>query len=354
MKSLAGRFPFAVFVLLSTVALAFTPAQAKLIPRVDNFVILVDLSGSMFQKHAESQEVKAVLVKKVLRSMNERIPALGYTGAIQVFNPNATLIGPEEYNRFFFEREIEKFPEDGKVFGNYTPLGSEIKYLDKVMNRFSGKSAIIILSDGKVNEGMDPLKAARYIDNEYTNMCFHTISFADDTQGEETLRGISQVSNCGTYASGKELLARSAAMDEYVGDVFFLEMPDEVLVVEEVITEVIIIPPEVVLQGVYFDFDKSDIKSNYKPILTVVVDQLKGNPETRAVIEGHTDSVGPAEYNQGLSERRAGVVRDYLISQGIAEERLQAVGYGAAVPIVSNLTPEGRAMNRRTDIRVIQ
>jgi OOP family OmpA-OmpF porin len=309
----------------------------------------------MFQKHAESQEVKAVLLKKVLAAMNERIPQLGYTAAMQVFNPNLTLIGPGEYGRSYYEKEIDKLPVDGKIYGNFTPLGTEIRTLDDIMGQFSGKTAIIILSDGKVNKGEDPLKAASFIINEHTNVCFHTISFADEPAGEETLRNISKLTNCGTYADGKGLLAGGAVMDAYVGEVFYLEVPDREIVVEEVITEVITVAPEAItMQGVYFDFDMYNIKSNYAPMLNLVYDKLAENPQSRAVVGGHTDSTGPAEYNQGLSERRANAVRDFLIEKGIAADRIEAVGFGMTAPLVSNLTPEGRAVNRRVDITVVQ
>jgi OOP family OmpA-OmpF porin len=355
MKQLTKSVALMGLILALALVLGVISVEAKMIPRVDNFVILVDLSGSMFQKHAGKQEVKAVLVKKVLAAMNERIPPLGYTAAIQVFNPNMTLIGPGEYGRSYFEKEIDKLPVDGKIYGNFTPLGTEIRSLDNIMGQFSGKTAIIILSDGKVNQGEDPVKAARFIINEYTNICFHTISFADEATGEETLRSISRLTNCGTSVDGKGLLAGGAVMDAYVGEVFYLEVPDEVIVLEEVIPEVITVAPESIsMQGVYFDFDKSDLKSNYAPMLSLVYDKLVENPQARAVIGGHTDSTGPAEYNQGLSERRANAVRDYLIQKGIAAERIEAVGYGMTAPLVSNLTPEGRAVNRRVDITVVQ
>jgi OOP family OmpA-OmpF porin len=158
-------------VLAMTIAFGVVVAEAKKIPRVDNFVILIDQSGSMFMEHKERKEVKAVLVKKMLLSMNDRIPELGYTAAIQGFYPNETLIGPETYSRYFFEREIKNLPDKGKIFGNLTPLGTEIEALDKVMGRFSGKTSVIIVSDGEVNKGKDPYKAAKSLHNEYTNIC---------------------------------------------------------------------------------------------------------------------------------------------------------------------------------------
>jgi OOP family OmpA-OmpF porin len=77
-------------------------------------------------------------------------------------------------------------------------------------------------------------------------------------------------------------------------------------------------------------------------------------PGHRVSVDGHTDATGPEAYNQGLSERRARAVRDYLVSKGVPGARLQAVGYGEANPIASNATREGRALNRRVELRMMK
>ena len=77
---------------------------------------------------------------------------------------------------------------------------------------------------------------------------------------------------------------------------------------------------------------------------------LRDNPDLRVTVEGHTDSVGSAAYNQKLSERRAQAVKRYLVRQGIDPSRITTEGYGKSRPIASNETEEGRAKNRRADI----
>jgi outer membrane protein OmpA-like peptidoglycan-associated protein len=71
------------------------------------------------------------------------------------------------------------------------------------------------------------------------------------------------------------------------------------------------------------------------------------------IAEGHTDTVGSAEYNQKLSERRADAVRRYLINGGIMPERIRTEGFGESKPVASNDTDEGRAQNRRVELRVL-
>ena len=100
---------------------------------------------------------------------------------------------------------------------------------------------------------------------------------------------------------------------------------------------------------VLFDFDKSDVKPVYLPKIQEVAEFLRKYPETVAVIEGHTDSIGTVNYNQGLSQDRANALRAVLVNKfGIDNKRIESVGYGEARPVASNMNREGRAKNRRS------
>ena len=112
-------------------------------------------------------------------------------------------------------------------------------------------------------------------------------------------------------------------------------------------------PITIDLNGVNFDFDKSTLRPDAVAILAEATEILKRYPDLRVEVAGHTDSVGTAAYNQGLSERRAKAVYDYLTSNGIDSSRLAGpVGYGLTRPIDTNETKEGRARNRRTELNV--
>ncbi|MDA1074090.1 MAG: OmpA family protein, partial [Proteobacteria bacterium] len=88
-----------------------------------------------------------------------------------------------------------------------------------------------------------------------------------------------------------------------------------------------------------FGVNSADLTPAHASEINTVVDFLKAYPGTDAIIEGHTDSTGAADYNQGLSERRANSVREYLVSKGVNARRLSAVGYGETKPIDTNDTP---------------
>lgn len=113
------------------------------------------------------------------------------------------------------------------------------------------------------------------------------------------------------------------------------------------------VPLTIDLRGVNFDFDRATLRPDAVVILNEAIEILKKYPELRVEVAGHTDSVGTAAYNQGLSERRAKAVYDYLTSNGISSGRLVGpVGYGLTRPIDTNETAEGRARNRRTELNV--
>ncbi|MBW1680676.1 MAG: OmpA family protein [Deltaproteobacteria bacterium] len=108
-----------------------------------------------------------------------------------------------------------------------------------------------------------------------------------------------------------------------------------------------------ILKGVYFDTAKWRIKKESYPSLRNLVAILKNNPGMKIEIQGHTDNVGSARYNQRLSEKRAKAIMEYLVMNGIQISRLRAVGYGESKPATSNATAEGRAMNRRVELKPI-
>jgi outer membrane protein OmpA-like peptidoglycan-associated protein len=86
--------------------------------------------------------------------------------------------------------------------------------------------------------------------------------------------------------------------------------------------------------------------------LDQVARALKDSPDAELVVEGHADSQGPEEFNDELSYRRANAVSQYLVTRGVPENRVRAVGYGETRPIADNSSPEGRANNRRVEIVV--
>ncbi|MFZ5445652.1 MAG: OmpA family protein [Myxococcota bacterium] len=109
-----------------------------------------------------------------------------------------------------------------------------------------------------------------------------------------------------------------------------------------------------ILQQVHFATGKSTILPESFGLLQQVVDAIITNNVKRVRVEGHTDNRGVKAANQTLSEDRARAVKDYLVAQGIAADRLESVGYGDSKPIAPNLTARGRELNRRVEFIVLE
>ena len=108
------------------------------------------------------------------------------------------------------------------------------------------------------------------------------------------------------------------------------------------------------LPDILFDTNEATLKTETRIVLAKLAGILLIMPELNLRVEGHTDSTGSADHNQGLSERRALSVRDYLAQQGIAVRRTVAVGYGFDRPVADNTTSVGRAKNRRVEIIIAE
>ena len=309
--------------------------------KIDNFVLFVDQSGSMYLNHSEAGEIKERLVKKLLGQMNDQIPQLGYKGGLYMFAPFAATMEMAPYLRGAMRTGIGWIPDTQPVSLRLTPMGQGISSLNGVVGGLTGKTAVILFSDGGQNTGQDPVEAARELLKGRPDVCLHVVSFADSQDGQETNRQVSQVGQGCHYAEGMELLRDGAKLEQFVRDIFCgapAAKPKR----------------KIVLRGVNFDFDKATIRPDGQPVLDEAIRTLKEEPDIRVSVEGHTDAVGTDAYNRALSERRARAVAGYLVEGGIARSRLSTVGFGEANPVASNETDDGRAQNRRVEFRITE
>ncbi|WP_324740740.1 OmpA family protein [Tsuneonella sp. CC-YZS046] len=104
--------------------------------------------------------------------------------------------------------------------------------------------------------------------------------------------------------------------------------------------------------GVTFAVDSTTISPSFQSTLDQIATSLKTYPDSLIDVYGHTDSTGSDTYNQGLSERRAKAVADYLAMRGVSSARIRSQGFGEQYPVATNETAEGRALNRRVEIKI--
>jgi peptidoglycan-associated lipoprotein len=107
------------------------------------------------------------------------------------------------------------------------------------------------------------------------------------------------------------------------------------------------------LTTIYFDYDKSDIRSDAREIMGQNGQSLTDHPEAIIRIEGHCDERGTDEYNMALGERRANTARDYLVNYGVAAERMSTISYGESRPVAPGHDESSWAQNRRAEFKVV-
>ena len=177
------------------------------------------------------------------------------------------------------------------------------------------------------------------------------LGFPINTQGDEI--------NFFVAADGKTAFISSQREGGSGGyDIYTFELPEEVRSDSAdylATVDVVELAPgdAVVLQNIQFEFNSSALTEDSQAGIAMLTAFLKRNPELKVELAGHTDDVGNANYNLKLSSDRAEVVRRALIDHGIEESRLTAHGYGASKPLVPNDSDEHRALNRRTEMVII-
>ncbi|MBI3501907.1 MAG: PD40 domain-containing protein [Bacteroidetes bacterium] len=120
-----------------------------------------------------------------------------------------------------------------------------------------------------------------------------------------------------------------------------------------VVLQPVVAGSKIILNNLFFDFNKSNIRKESNVELDKIVKLLKDKPEIHVEISGHTDNKGNEKQNQKLSQSRASAVMDYLVKKGISKTRLAAKGYGMSQPVASNDTDAGRQLNRRVEMKIL-
>jgi peptidoglycan-associated lipoprotein len=107
-------------------------------------------------------------------------------------------------------------------------------------------------------------------------------------------------------------------------------------------------------EPVYFDYDSAQIRSDQQEKVNAVIDTMRSSPTGRIIVEGHCDERGSREYNLALGERRAQAVREYLIGQGVANDRIQTRSFGEENPAVAGHDENAYRYNRRAELLLYQ
>lgn len=391
-KALSVFFVLALSMMLASCACKVEPttevfspvkmSQGEYMKKVDNFIVVLDASQSMIEPMNGYRKID--MATETLKRFNMTIPSdMSLNGALRTFGHGACmskettllLYGLEPYSQAGFAEALDNV----SCVGGNSPLADALDAVTEDLNSATGKTAVVIVSDGK-DMGQSPLEAARALVEAHSDVCIYTVLVGNNNAGKNLLENLSRVSGCG-YMTEDAGIYGSDDMAQFVRNIFYGEryvpkpVPAPVPVVVEpspkdsdgdgVLDMNDRCPNTPVgacvdqygcwsVGNVLFDFDKSTIRPDFHSLLNEVIGVFENNPGLKAEIQGHTCNIGTEDYNQKLSERRAKAVYDYMVDHGVDADQLQTIGFGLTRPIASNATKEGRIRNRRVEFRPIK
>ncbi len=375
----------------------------ELSQRKENFLVVLDASGSMADRY--QGKVKLDLARNFVNRMNQTIPDIKLKAGLRKlagkYNTSASqtdlIYGVSDFKKPGLEGALKTVV---LPVGD-TPLALAIQRASDDLEAAQGRIAAIIVSDGHGTIG-DAVAAAKSRKGRFGDrLCIFPVVVGDDPEGRAEMEQIAREGRCG-FAVNEKTTRSDVAMANYVERVFLAKVGDQdrdgVLDPSDqcpntprgvqvdargcpVPAQITQAPKKIMdsdrdgvldnadscpgtpggarvdargcwtLQSVKFDTSKWDIKPVYHPLLDAVVEVLEKNPSLTVQVQGHTDSRGTAKYNQVLSVNRARAVTEYLTNKGISKQRLNPMGLGLTNPVASNQTPEGRAKNRRVQLK---
>ena len=335
--------------------------------KVDNFLIILDTSGTMAHRNdywsTRDGRSKLHVAKDILNNINQSLPGLKLDGGLRVFGSRMELIyGMTPYTKAGLEAALDSI----KRAEGLSPLGIAINAAAVDLETVTGKTAVIIVSDGLEDPPTNPLQAVENMKSLYgDNVCIYTILVGNDPKGEAVMKQIAAAGECGFFTPHVSQSGENGNIGSFVEAVFIeKEMDDDGDGVVNSLDKCPNTPRGLAVDHrgcplpikekvsielqVQFDFDKAVVKPEFHDHLRGVANFMKTYPSTKITLDGHTCWIGTKEYNHDLSERRAESVKAYLVDKfGIAGSRLTTRGYGESRPISTNDTKEGRMQNRR-------
>ncbi len=346
--------------------------------KTDHFFVINDSSGSMNEVYTNSNlgsGSKHAAEKELLSRMNKTIPNnIKLTSGLRDFGfghchqiRQTTLQqAVSSYSKSAFDSAINSMT----CASGGTPLTAPLKVAQKDLTSTNGNIAVIVLSDGKVTNTTS-VPAAKALKAAYGDrLCIYSVWVGNDkdSMARNTMNEISDLSSCGFSVSGTDI-SSSEGMGTFVKNVFFKAVPVVIAEGDADLDGVLDSKDQCpttplgatvnyqgcwVIKGVHFDTDKSNIKRKYYGILNNVATVIKRNSGLNIEVQGHTDNQGSAPYNLKLSDRRANAVRTYLSRKVGRAGTLTAEGYGLAHPVDTNDSAEGRAHNRRVQLKILK
>ena len=350
--------------------------------RADHLIFIMDASSSMAESYQDYRKLD--IATSVVRNFNDTMPDMDLGVAMYSFGHDQTVshkladvvLPYQRYSRSALASAAGKV----SVPGGTSPMASALAPAGDHLKKAKGRVAVVVVSDGK-DMGAAPLAAARSLKASLANrLCIYTVLVGDAADGTSFMKNLSDTTDCGASVTA-DSLQNPSAMNQFVRQVLFSEKKEKDSDGDGVLDSKDQCPQTPagtkvdatgcpvpmatksaqvteagtwIYKGIQFENNRADLRPSSFSILNEIVEGLKAQKDLKIEIQGHTDSSGTRSYNMGLSQRRAAAVKAYLESKSIDASRLTTRGFGPDRPIASNATKEGRAKNRRVEIKPIQ
>lgn len=319
--------------------------ETDLIRTVDNFIILLDTSGSANKMVSGKSVSRIQAVKTMLKERNTWFPELGHKAGIYVYTNRFKKLDPiipmQVYNRNDFAAAIDRLPDEGS---GPTLMQWGLIGLKEVLSGLSGKTAIVMLSDGAFTESNIrelPYQIAQEIARDH-DVCFYLVSSASEERNAKMIEAVSKINACSRVVPLVQFLDNPHYLS---GALYTIKTTSYTRL--RPTTQVV----GFIAEDMLFDFDSPAIRDTYYEKIGILGAFLQNNPDGYVVAGGYTDSVGDPEYNLALSERRVESFKQHLVDQfNIDPNRIVTLWFGEDYSVADNGTAEGRQLNRRVQM----
>ena len=316
----------------------------EIIKTADNFVILFDSSSSMKEPFQDTGLTTLDAAKKLLRDRNEILPDLGYNAGLYLFTPFKPIYMMQKYDRDKFAAAIDQLPAQAS---GATLMQQGLLKLDAVLSGLSGRTVVFLFTDGMYSRmpgSKKPVDIAKGLAEKY-NVCFYIISTAKGDLEKDVLKAVASINECSRVVPFDQVFEKPVYL---AGALFIIETR-----IEEFLSTNYRLA-DIKVGNILFDFDSTQIRSEYNDKLSILGEFLKNNPSTYVVLTGFTDGAGPSDYNLGLARRRAESIEAYLVDKfNVSVGQIVTQWYGKDNPVASNDTSDGRQQNRRVEAIVM-
>jgi OmpA-OmpF porin, OOP family len=339
--------------------------SGALVQKANNFEVIMDTSASMddtyqWSHYAYTDKLKTTkreYEQSLVRLFNDTIPNLKLTAGLRDFAGKRWLSRPYDTKLWYgmapyVKEDLGKSIFEVNTGGVESPLDLALDAATADLKPLAGKSAVVIFTDGlempKAVASAQAMKAALK-----DNVCIYVVQIGSDLAGKALIDQVVKAGQCGFMVTGEQV-STAAGMADFVEKVFL--GPAAGAIAGPGPGPAALLPPGAVAQldTVYYDYDKYNVKPEFKDAVKKNADYFKANKAYNVLVAGNCDERGTNEYNMALGQRRADSAAKALNALGVEANRIKTVSYGEEKPVCKDANEACWSKNRNAMFFVMQ